>query len=316
MNLSAGMIAIALAVGVWGLGGADLATAQDRAALTSDRDKVSYMVGMDVGQSLAAVGQDMDLAAFRRAVRNTFDGGKPLIAEEQVPTLGQALMQRIAARNGQDAAAGRVSESAWDDAARIRTGYLLGADVGRALAPIQDELDLKVLVQAVGDRLARRKPLLAEAEAQAMHPDFAQRMRARQLTLAEKNRAKSTAFLTHNKNLKAVSVTSSGLQYMVLRQGAGPRPTRGDQVRINYQGRLLDDSLYDSTYDRHQPVEFVLDPSVPGGWTEALSLMPVGGKYRFWMPVERAYVEGGTPGVPIGPNATLAFDVELMSIDH
>ncbi len=302
-------ITLALLAGICALAEIGPGSAQGRTELTSERDKVSYMVGMDVGKSLAAVGSDMDLTAFQRAIANTFKDGKPLIAESDIQPLAQALMQRIAARSGQSPGT-RVPE-----VDRNQVGYLLGADVGRSLAPIQDELDLKILVQAVGDRLVRRRPLLAESEAEAMHPAFQQQMRAKQLRLAEKNRAKSAAFLIGNKQAKGVSVTSAGLQYMVLRQGAGHRPVGGEQVRFNYRARLLDGTLYESTYDRHHPIDLVLDPS-GSGWTQALSLMPVGGKYRFWMPVEQAYGAQGTPGVPIGPKTTLVFDVELMSIDR
>jgi FKBP-type peptidyl-prolyl cis-trans isomerase FkpA len=84
-------------------------------------------------------------------------------------------------------------------------------------------------------------------------------------------------------------------------------------VRVNYKGTLLDGSTFDSSYDRGQPAEFGLDQVIPG-WTEGLTMMPVGGKYRFWIPSDLAYGKQGTPGGPIGPNATLMFDVELMGI--
>jgi len=112
-----------------------------------------------------------------------------------------------------------------------------------------------------------------------------------------------------------VFTTPSGLQYMVLRQGAGERPQPSDRVRVNYHGTLLDGTVFDSSYERGQPAEFALDQVIPG-WTEGVALMPVGGKYRFWIPGELAYGAKGTPGGPIGPNATLVFDVELMAVLH
>ena len=100
---------------------------------------------------------------------------------------------------------------------------------------------------------------------------------------------------------------------MVLRQGAGPRPRATDRVRVNYQGTLLNGTVFDSSYDRGQPTEFGLN-QVIAGWTEGLSMMPVGAKYRFWVPGDLAYGPKGTPDGSIGPNSTLVFDVELLAI--
>jgi FKBP-type peptidyl-prolyl cis-trans isomerase FkpA len=101
---------------------------------------------------------------------------------------------------------------------------------------------------------------------------------------------------------------------MVLRQGSGARPKPTDHVTVNYKGTLLDGTKFDSSYDRPQPPEpFALDQVIPG-WSEGVSLMPVGAKYRFWIPSDLGYGDKGTPGGPIGPNATLVFDVELLGI--
>src|SRR3546814_3175617 len=102
---------------------------------------------------------------------------------------------------------------------------------------------------------------------------------------------------------------------MVLSQGNGARPGPADTVEVNYRGTLLDGTEFDSSYSRGQPATFSLS-QVVAGWTEGLALMPVGSKYRFWIPSELGYGARGTPGGPIGPNATLVFDVELLSIDR
>lgn len=286
------------------------ALAQD-VVLSGERDKVSYMVGMDVARWIAPAGPDLDLAAFERALRNAFAGGKPLIAESEVKSVAQALMQRIAARGGKAPAGAAVPL-----VARDKVGYLVGRDVGRSLVPIRQELDIKVLMQALGTVLRNGKPLLAEAEANALRAAFSQRMQARlqakASAAADRNRAQGVAFLATNKSVKGVFTTSSGLQYMVLRQGAGGRPKPSDQVRVNYRGSLLDGTVFDSSYDNGQPAEFMLN-QVIAGWTEGLGLMPVGSKYRFWIPGQLAYGAQGTPG-PIGPNSALVFDVELLGI--
>jgi FKBP-type peptidyl-prolyl cis-trans isomerase FkpA len=280
--------------------------------LGDERSRASYMVGMDVAGSLVPVGPDLDLAAFERAIRHAFSGGEPLLAETEVQPLAQALMQRIAVRAGQ-APAG----TALPDVDRGKVGLLVGSDVGRSLAPIQQELDLPILLQAVRTMLSGGKPLLDEAEAGAVREAFSQRVQAKMeaeaAARARSNQAEGEAFLAANRTAKGVTTTPSGLQYMVLRQGAGARPRPADRVRVNYRGTLLDGTVFDSSYDRGEPADFPLGQVIPG-WTEGLGLMPVGAKYRFWIPAKLAYGERGTPGGPIGPNATLLFDVELLEI--
>lgn len=288
------------------------AFAQDKNVLTTEREKTSYMVGTDIAQSITPLSPDIDLAAFQRAIQNAFDGGKPLITEEEAQTVGPALMQRIAARTGQAPAGTKVP-----DVPKDKVAYLVGADVGRSLAPIKDELELPVVIQAIRTAFDKGQPLLSEAELGAVRQSFQQKVQAKMQSqaaeLGGKNKAEGDKFLAGNKTQKGVITTGSGLQYMVLRQGAGPRPKATDRVRVNYEGKLLDGTVFDSSYARNQPAEFALN-QVIAGWTEGVGMMPVGSKFRFWIPGDLAYGANGTPGGPIGPNATLVFDVELMGI--
>ncbi|MDQ3618091.1 MAG: FKBP-type peptidyl-prolyl cis-trans isomerase [Pseudomonadota bacterium] len=288
------------------------AIAQDKTVLTTEREKASYMVGHDVARSIGPVGPDLDLSAFERAVTHAFAGGKPLIEEAEAKPVAQALMQRIASRNGQAPADAPIPE-----VARDKVGYLVGADVGRSLIPIKDQLELPVLIQAVRTTLAEGKLLLQEAELAAIRQSFSQQvqsgMQARAAAAGDANIKLGTDFLARNKTVKGVFTTGSGLQYMVLRQGAGPVPKSTDRVRVNYQGTLIDGTVFDSSYERNQPAEFALN-QVIAGWTEGVAMMPVGAKYRFWIPGELAYGTRGTPDGSIGPNAMLIFDVELQAI--
>ena len=289
----------------------------EKGVLSSDREKVSYAIGMDVGNSIKPVGPDLDMASFERAIRNAFDGGKPLLTEDEAKATDQALRARIGAREGKAAPGVAPGEQA-PVVDKGKVGLLVGGFmVGRSLIPIKNEIDVPVLVQAVGTTLAGDKPLMDEAEAKAVLTTFTQQMQAKlqadAAASAGRNQADGVAFLAKNKLVKGVFTTPSGLQYMVLRQGAGPRPLPSDRVRVNYHGTLLDGTVFDSSYDRGQPAEFALNEVIPG-WTEGVAMMPVGGKYRFWIPGELAYGAKGTPGGPIGPNATLVFDVELMAI--
>jgi FKBP-type peptidyl-prolyl cis-trans isomerase FkpA len=267
---------------------------------------------MDVGKSLAPVAPDLDPAALQRAIRNAMDGREPLIAEDKAPAVAQALMARVASRAGQAPAGAPVPAVAKD-----QVGYLVGADVGRRLKLIADEIDLAVMMQGLRASLSGARPLLSGAEADAVRAAFSERistkLQARAAELGRRNAAEGEAFLAKNKTQKGVFTTSSGLQYMVLRQGSGQRPGPQDRVRVNYRGTLLDGTEFDSSYAGGQPAEFPLDRVIPG-WTEGLGLMPVGSKYRFWIPGALGYGAQGTPDGPIGPNATLVFDVELLSI--
>ena len=288
--------------------------AQEKTALASDRDKVSYMAGIDVARSIAAAAPEMDYAAFERALRNGFAGGKPLLGEAETQATGRALMQAIAARKGQPP--GSVP-AATPGLSREKVGLLVGADVGRSLAPVASEIDVPTFMQALRTVLQGGKPLLSAEEANTTRAAFTQRIQAKMQAEAAqagaKHQAEGDAFLAKNKTVTGVHVTPSGLQYMVLRQGAGPRPMPTDHVRVNYRGTLLDGSVFDSSYDRGEAAEFALN-QVIRGWTEGVGLMPVGSKYRFWIPANLGYGAKGTPGGPIPPNATLSFDVELMAI--
>lgn len=304
----------ALLIALAALPASDIATAQDKQVLSSEREKSSYMVGMDVAKSLVPAADDLDLASFERAVRNGLDGGEPLIEEKDAIATGQALMQRVAARSGRPVA-GTPPGTQPPAVDKNKVGLLLGADIGRSLAPLKDEVDLPVVMQALRTALAGGKTLLSDAEADNVRKSFGERMQAKlQAEAAEaatRNAAEGERFLAANKSVKGVFTTPSGLQYMVLRQGAGAHPRPSDRVRVNYRGTLLDGTVFDSSEQHGGPAEFGLN-QVIAGWTEGVSMMPVGGKYRFWIPADLAYGKQGNP--TIGPNSTLVFDVELLDI--
>ena len=130
---------------------------------------------------------------------------------------------------------------------------------------------------------------------------------------AEKNKTESEAFLTANGAKEGVVTTASGLQYSIITAGAGDKPAVTDTVEVHYQGTLLDGTEFDSSYKRGATVSFPLNGVIPG-WTEALQLMPVGSKWKLFIPADLAYGAGGTGGGPIGPNQALIFEVELVAI--
>lgn len=279
------------------------------AGLQSERDKISYMVGMDVAKSVGPALPDMEMAAFERAIANGLAGGKPLLEDAASKQTAQVLMTSIdARRNGKPAP---VID-------RQKAGLLIGGNIGRSLADIRGEIDLPVLLRGLQDATAAGgKTLLTAAEADTLRASFSARLSAakaaQSIALAQATLKEEEAFLAKNKTVKGVFSTPSGLQYMVLRQGNGMRPKPGQRVKVNYEGKLLNGTVFDSSYERGQPAEFGLD-QVIAGWTEGVGLMPIGGKYRFWIPARLGYGEKGM-GRDIPPNSTLTFDVELLGVE-
>ncbi|MGB3393097.1 MAG: FKBP-type peptidyl-prolyl cis-trans isomerase [Stenotrophomonas sp.] len=286
------------------------AATKEKSVLTSEREKVGYAIGVDVASSFEPVAADVDVAALRRAVENAFAGGQPLLSQEEAQQTDQALRTAMMVRAGQQVP-GMAPGSQPPAVDREKVGLMLGSyAVGPSLTPIKDEIDLDSTFQAIATIFAKGTPLMDRQQAQATLQAFST---AKQAAASGKNREEGNAFLAKNKTQPGVVTTASGLQYQVLRAGSGERPLASSRVRVNYAGKLLDGTVFDSSYERGQPVDFGLGQVIKG-WTEGVALMPVGSKYRFWIPSELAYGSEGTPGGPIGPDATLTFDVELLSV--
>ena len=204
------------------------AHAQDKARLVTERDKVSYMVGMDIAESNAPIGPDVDIPSFERALRNAMAGKPPLIDEATARKTGEQLMARIGARNQPNAKLPDIS--------KVDVGLLVGVEPGRRLAPIQDEIDIPVLVQAVRTAFSGGKLLMTADEANIVRQDFSTKLNAAAVARAQAgatdNQKQGAEFLAKNKLQKGVFTTKSGLQYQILRQGSGPRPKPGDRVHI------------------------------------------------------------------------------------
>jgi FKBP-type peptidyl-prolyl cis-trans isomerase len=197
-----------------------------------------------------------------------------------------------------------------------KASYAIGLDVGNSLQQVKDDIDLPSLLQGLTDQLTDRESLLTPEEARAVLQEFAMAVQEKgaeaRNEAMEKNLAEGQAFLRDNGAKEGVVTTESGLQYSVLTEGDGATPGATDQVTVHYRGTLLDETVFDSSYDRGEPVTFPVNGVIPG-WTEALQLMKVGGKYRLFIPSDLAYGEQGA-GADIGPNATLIFEVELVAI--
>jgi FKBP-type peptidyl-prolyl cis-trans isomerase FkpA/FKBP-type peptidyl-prolyl cis-trans isomerase FklB len=198
-----------------------------------------------------------------------------------------------------------------------QVSYMVGMDLGESLRPIKDDVDLDTVVEAMRTSISEGEAKLTDVQRQAVRERFSKHLmekrQAEAKAQAETNKAAGEAFLAENAKKEGVQVTESGLQYQVLEAGEGPRPDSDDLVRVHYQGALLDGTVFDSSIERGQPADIPVSQVVPG-WQEGIALMPVGSKYRLWIPAGLAYGEGGTPGGPIPPNSTLVFEVELLEI--
>jgi FKBP-type peptidyl-prolyl cis-trans isomerase len=197
-----------------------------------------------------------------------------------------------------------------------RVGYGMGVGLGARLKQETFTIDVDAFNQGVKDGLAGEQKMTQEeitTELQAFQKQQMESKHAAMNKVGDENKAKGAAFLAENGAKEGVVTLESGLQYKVITEGAGEKPTDKDTVEVNYAGTLLDGTEFDSSYKRGQTVSFPVTGVIPG-WTEALQLMPVGSKWQLFIPSDLAYGPGGTGGGPIGPNATLIFDVELVSI--
>jgi FKBP-type peptidyl-prolyl cis-trans isomerase FklB len=193
-----------------------------------------------------------------------------------------------------------------------RFSYALGLNLGTNLHQQSVDVDPDMLAQGIKDALAGGTPRLTPEEAQAALNEVQTELRQKQQAKMEANKKEGEAFLAANKTKEGVVTLPSGLQYKILHAGTGPKPAASDSVVCNYRGTLIDGTEFDSSYKRGQPATFPVG-GVIKGWTEALQLMPVGSKWQLFVPSDLAYGPRGA-GANIGPNSTLIFEVELVSI--
>jgi len=196
---------------------------------------------------------------------------------------------------------------------KSRVSYAIGMMLGHNWQLQGLDIDVDIAASAIKAVQSSNATLLTPEQAQATLKTFQQEFRAKQQVkqaeLAVKNRAVGDAFLSANKKNSDVQSLPDGLQYVVLTNGTGALPAASDVVTVNYRGTLLDGTEFDSSYKRGQPAQFPV-VGVIHGWTEALLKMPVGSKWKLFIPSELAYGEQGNRGIP--PNSVLIFEVELL----
>ena len=198
-----------------------------------------------------------------------------------------------------------------------KLSYALGSGIGSQLAGMgAKELNIDDFAQAIKDVISGSQLKVDNVEAQTLVQNFFQEQEAKQQAAAAEAgkaaKAEGEAFLAENGKKEGIVTLPSGLQYQVLKEGNGKKPSATDQVVCHYEGTLIDGTVFDSSYQRNQPATFGLNQVIPG-WTEGVQLMQEGAKYRFFIPYKLAYGERGA-GAQIPPFATLVFDVELIEV--
>ena len=198
------------------------------------------------------------------------------------------------------------------DSVEAKGGYGIGLQIGQQLAGSGMEVEAEAVARGIFDVLNNNPPAIDINEVTKALQELGQRAEAAQAEAFKALEAENQAFLEENKKAAGVVVTDSGLQYEILTEGNGAKPTAESTVRVHYTGSLIDGTVFDSSVKRGTPAEFPVG-GVIKGWTEALQMMPVGSKWRLTIPHELAYGERGA-GASIPPFATLVFEVELLDI--
>ena len=245
-------------------------------------------------------------------------------AAEAVKTEAAATVEAVkadaapAAAKAEEAKAAEKGASA-SDALKTdeqKFSYAMGLSLGKYFKELEEQFDLDMVHRGVQDGFGSAEPLLSEEEAQKIQQDFAKRQHDKQLQKAvatiRKNNKAAEEFLSANKAKPGVVTTESGLQYKVVKQGSGAKPTPEDTVRVHYKGRTIDGQEFDSSYKRNEPAEFQVKQVIPG-WQEAMTIMPVGSTYEIYLPPDLAYGDQGAPPV-IEPGSLIIFEVELLDV--
>jgi FKBP-type peptidyl-prolyl cis-trans isomerase FklB len=207
--------------------------------------------------------------------------------------------------------------SAWA-AAELNTekqklSYALGAYFSQGISQQGVDMDIPAFMQAVEDVLNKAQLKLSDEEVQTVLTQYQEKLANERNASANNNKAAGENFLAENRKKEGVVTLPNGMQYKVLKEGTGPKPKSDSEVKVHYHGTHINGEVFDSSYDRGEPISLSL-AQVIKGWQEALPLMSVGSKYQFYIPAELAYGDRGA-GTSIGPNEALVFDIELLGIN-
>jgi FKBP-type peptidyl-prolyl cis-trans isomerase FklB len=257
-----------------------------------DKEKVSYALGMNLAMQRKRTDSDVDINAFTQGLQDTLDGKPTQLSESEVPEI---LNQARADQADQTASARKE-----------KIAYALGMRMAGQLKRVTADVDSKTIIQGMKDVLEGKPTKIKESE---VEPLFEQAKANGALKQSERNKVDGEAFLTKNAKAEGVKVLPDGLQYRIVQEGAGEKPATNDLIVVKYRGNFVDGKEFDRS-------EHFLTKSDGGmkGWQEALQRMRVGSKWVVFIPSELGFGHEGEPGHYIGPDATLIYELELVSI--
>lgn len=277
------------------------------------------VAGMMVGMAYAA-----PAASTAQNTGNTMPASNNAPAANTMPAAsGTNTVQSMPVTNNVRVAPNSTGNSGALTTDNDKISYTLGVDMGRNLQEQNLTLNPQLFAQGLTNGMAGGPFLLSDAQMKqaidsfkqilyAKQAENKQQMQAQQKVMADKNAKDGAAFLANNKTQAGVQSMPDGLQYRSLTAGTGAMPTANDTVTVDYEGRLIDGTVFDSSYKQGQPVTFKVSEVIPG-WQEALTHMKVGDTWEVYIPPQLAYGEQGVGG-PIGPNQTLIFKIHLIDI--
>ncbi|PUZ30317.1 FKBP-type peptidyl-prolyl cis-trans isomerase FklB [Chitinophaga costaii] len=226
--------------------------------------------------------------------------------------LGMIAAQGFAQTKAKQAVKRPVATSPLLKTSLDSVSYAIGQDIANNFkAQGLDNINTAILIKSIQDALKSKTPLLTKTQSDMSISNYLQQLKGEK---AKKNKEAGEKFLAENKTKPGVVTLPSGLEYQILKEGTGAKPTINDKVKTHYHGTLLDGTVFDSSVERGEPISFPVS-GVIKGWTEALQLMPVGSKWKLFIPADLAYGDRQA-GPKIGPGSTLIFEVELLSIEQ
>jgi FKBP-type peptidyl-prolyl cis-trans isomerase len=257
-----------------------------------DKEKVSYALGMNLALQRKRTDSDVDINAFTQGLQDTLDGKPTQLSESEIPEiLNHARADQADEKNR---------------AQTEKVAYALGMRMAGQLKRVTADVDSKIIIQGMKDLLEGRPTKIKESE---VEPLFEQAKAYGALKQSEKNKVDGEAFLSKNAKADGIKVLADGLQYRVVQEGTGEKPTTNDLIIVKYRGNFVDGKEFDRS-------EHFLTKSDGGtkGWQDALQRMRVGSKWVVFIPSELGFGHEGEPGHYIGPDATLIYELELVSI--
>lgn len=276
--------------------------------MSSKADSISYAIGADVFKGISKAGFDLQPAELLKGCKDGKAGNSAYADEVITRLIGSFQMQM------QQKSMGQLDESKLVDIDSV--SYAVGLDLHKSLSEFDINLNPDFLFLGAKEATGEGEPSISEDAQKGLITAFQQEMQAKQGEVRAKqgveNKIAGEKFMAENKAKDGIKTLASGLQYKVVSSGSGRSPKAESTVKVHYEGRLLDGSVFDSSIARGEPAEFPVN-GVIKGWTEALQLMKPGDKWQLFIPSDLAYGPNGA-GANIGPNAALIFDVELIEI--